>query len=204
MQNVIISLLLALTAIAPALAQETPPALIVTLRDVTGAGVPGIAVVVTDRGGATILARGTTAADGRVVFGPLPTTDVRVQVTGKLPDGIALSLPGQDAPGVAVILGVPAVTLALRSEPDGTVRPDPADLALEPGVVRDGPQVGRIPTARPAATLTPTTPALLADPPARAADTLTPATLVLGLLILALLLLGVAGVLLIQRGGRHP
>ncbi|NNJ13758.1 hypothetical protein EKD04_025885 [Chloroflexales bacterium ZM16-3] len=62
MRYVMFSLLLALAHITPAQAQEPPPALVVTLRDVTGAGVPGIAVVVTDRSGATVLARETTGA----------------------------------------------------------------------------------------------------------------------------------------------
>lgn len=205
MHRFVLMLLLIRSGTTLALAQDTPPALIVTLRDGTGAGVPGIAVVVTDRSGTTILARGTTESDGRIRFGPLPTTEVRVRVDGRLSDGTTLTLPGQDAAGFALTLGPPSVSLELRSEPDGTVRPDPASLTLEPGVAPDlvlTPFTAvTIPTILPATPAESTDPAILADVPDTPAS---PALPWFGLLLLAILLLALVGVLLLQRHGRHP
>ncbi|HWQ10180.1 MAG TPA: hypothetical protein VN436_13760 [Holophaga sp.] len=199
MRSFVISLVLALLTISPALAQDAPPALVVTLRDESGTGIAEIAVVVTDRSGATVLARGTTGADGSVTFATLLVNEVRVQVSGQLPAGISLRLPGRDADGIAVILGVPAVRVDLRSEADGTVRPDPASISLEPGVpLSDVP----FPTARPAATFAPTAPALLTDAPVMVAQAQEPAAPWLGLVLLASLLCGMVGVFLLQLRGR--
>lgn len=143
----------ALTVAAPAYSQEGPPALIVRLRDMAGAGVPGAAIIITDASGATVLARATSDASGAASFGPLPVADVRILVQGRLADGTPLSQPGLDAQGIAVILGGPPTTLELRSEADGTVLPDPAtELTLEPGV--DAPLItldpAHVPSAPPA------------------------------------------------------
>lgn len=186
-----LALLLALPVSARA--EEPPPALVVRLRDVDGRGVPNVAVLVLDTAGTTVLARATTGADGSAGFGPLPLAEVRVRVEGRLPDGIALQLPGEDAAGIQVILGAPPVVLELRSEPDGTVLPDPAlELALEIGVAPDGQGfgdvLGALPTARPAPgpsdapAFTQNTPpvAVPAQPP------VWPAVLLLSLLLLAI------------------
>lgn len=202
MRLVFVSLLLALAALTPAMAQQPPPALVVSLSDVSGAGVTGVAVVVTDRSGATVLARGTTGPDGTVRFGPLPAADVHVRVEGRLPGGVSLHLPGQDASGIALTLGAPGVQLDLRSEADGTVRPDPASISLEPGVPLDDVAISLLPTSPPAATAQPTTPALLTDAPP-VADVPAPLATWLGLILFDSLLLGILGVLLLQRGGRH-
>lgn len=120
------------------LAQEPEPALIVRLRDVQDAGIAGATVQVTDASGSVTLGRAVTDATGTATFGPLPATDVRVLVQGRLADGTLLAQPGADAQGIAVILGVPALRLELRSEADGTVLPDPAlELTLEPGIPLD-------------------------------------------------------------------
>lgn len=148
-----ITVLLPLAAARPASAQDAPPALVVRLRDVTGTGVAGAAVIVTDDSGATVLARATSDAEGAVRFGPLPVTEVRVVVHGRLADGTLLFQPGADAQGIAVVLGAPVVTLELRSEADGTVLPDPeAELTLELGV--EAPRItvepAQVPPAPPA------------------------------------------------------
>ena len=122
----------------PTLAQEPEPALIVRLRDVQEAGVAGATVQLTDASGSVTLGRAVTDATGTAAFGPLPATDVRVLVQGRLADGTPLLQPGADAQGIAVILGAPALRLELRSEADGTVLPDPAlELTLEPGIPLD-------------------------------------------------------------------
>lgn len=147
--------LLPVVAAQPTRAQDAPPALVVRLRDVVGAGVAGVTIIVADQSGATVLDRATTDATGSATFGPLPATDIRVRVEGRLADGTQLVQPGADAAGIAVILGAPPVTLELRSEADGTVLPDPATaLALEPGI--EAPLVtadpAQVPPALPAAT----------------------------------------------------
>ncbi|NJO84761.1 MAG: hypothetical protein HC828_19675 [Blastochloris sp.] len=122
----------------PTLAQEPEPALIVRLRDVQEAGVAGATVQVTDASGSVTLGRAVTDATGSAAFGPLPASDVRVLVQGRLADGTPLAQPGADAQGLAVILGAPALRLELRSETDGTVVPDPTlSLTLEPGIPFD-------------------------------------------------------------------
>jgi hypothetical protein len=122
----------------PTLAQRPEPALTVRLRDVQEAGVAGATVQVTDASGSVTLGRAVTDATGTAAFGPLPATDVRVLVQGRLADGTPLAQPGADAQGIAVSLGAPALRLELRSETDGTVVPDPTlSLTLEPGIPFD-------------------------------------------------------------------
>ncbi len=200
MRSVVIGLLLALLGSISALAQEAPPALIVTLHDTEGVGVSGIMITVTDRSGGTVLARGTTGSDGSLRIAALPIADVRVQIHGQLPDGTSLSLPGQDSAGIAVTLGVPEVTLALRSEADGRVRPDPDHLTLEPGIpLTEVPHL----TVLPMVTPVPTLPALLTTTvptealPAESGTSIWP-----GIILLTLLLLGLLGIFLIQTRGR--
>lgn len=130
-----ITMLLSVAPAQPAQAQEAPPALVVRLRDVTGASVAGAEVIITDDSGATVLARATSDATGIVAIGPLPVAEVRVVVQGHLADGTLLLLSGADEQGISIVLGAAPVTLELRSEADGTVLPDPStELTLEPGV----------------------------------------------------------------------
>lgn len=186
-----LTLLLALPA--PVSAQEPPPALVVRLRDVDGRGVPNVTVLVLDTTDTTVLARATTGTDGSTSFGPLPLAEVRVRVEGRQPDGTALQLPGQDATGIRVILGAPPLVLELRSEPDGTVLPDPAlELALEIGVAPDDEGFADVPntlpTARPASHPS-AAPAISQATPPVAAPTqppVWPAVLLLSLLLLAI------------------
>lgn len=178
--------LLPVVAAQPTRAQDAPPALVVRLRDVAGAGVAGVTIIVADQSGATVLDRATTDTTGTAAFGPLPAADVRVRVEGRLADGTPLVQPGADAQGIAVILGAPFLTLELRSEADGTVLPDPAtELTLEPGVAAPvitlvPAQVPSAPSAAapmeptvaafPTAPLVPTVAAFPQAPPASAAN----------------------------------
>lgn len=161
-------LLLAGLVIEPAHAQDTPPALVVRLRDVAGRGIAGVTVIVTDQSGATVLDQATTDATGTAMFGPLPVADMRVLVQGRLADGTPLVQPGADAQGIAVILGTLSLTLDLRSEADGTVLPDPTtELTLEPGV--EAPLItidpAQIPSAPPASAVLAATVAALPTAP---------------------------------------
>jgi hypothetical protein len=115
-------------------AQELPPDLIVRLRDSADAGISNISVIARDASGHELV-RASTDASGRATFARLPVSEVRVAVQGSLPNGKPLSLPGQDAPGIRLLLDSPPVQLDLRAEADGLVRPDPATMiAPEVGV----------------------------------------------------------------------
>ncbi|HEU4326245.1 MAG TPA: hypothetical protein VFS21_24105 [Roseiflexaceae bacterium] len=95
-------------------------ALTVTLTDATGAPVAA-AVTVRDAAGQAV-----EPCDA-------PAGEVVVRVAGQLPDGTPLRLDGPDAAGVRVWLDGAPLALALRVEPDGTVRPDPQSWASEGG-----------------------------------------------------------------------
>ena len=207
-----------LLALVPgaSLAQDAPPVLDIRLRDVAGVGIPGVTVELRDRSGTTVLARATTDRGGMAAFGTLPINEVRVHLAGRLPDGTPLQLPGQDRGGIALTVAAP-LRLEVRSETDGTVRPDPAtELALEPGVAIDDALTpfdpATIPTAPRASVPTiATTPAgmiavvptpVVIDVPPPAPHTQAP--LWPGYLLLGLVLLGLAAVLLVQWRGRGP
>jgi hypothetical protein len=130
---VIVAVLVALAG-RTAAAQEPAPDLFVTVRDVSGAGVPEIRVLVRDSGGSYVIARGVTDAAGVAEIGDVRLSEIRVAVEGSLPDGTPLRQTGQDAAGVALFLGFGAATLDVRVEPDGLVIPDPATMiTLDPG-----------------------------------------------------------------------
>jgi hypothetical protein len=78
-----------------------------------------------------VLAQGATDAQGQAQFAGLINNQVRVVVAGVLPNGARLVQPGQDAHGIAVLLGPPPAHLELRVTADGMVIPDPASM-LEP------------------------------------------------------------------------
>lgn len=142
-------------------AQELPPDLIVRLRDSADIGISNITVIVRDASGHELV-RASTDATGRATFERLPVSEVRVAVQGSLVNGKPLSLPGQDAPGIRLLLDSPPVRLDLRAEADGLVRPDPATM-IDPEVgvpIESQPQ--RTATRSPALSAAPIpTPALL-------------------------------------------
>jgi hypothetical protein len=199
------------------LAQEPPPALIVRLRDASGAGIPSAIVTVVDGSGAQVLGRATTTGEGIATFPPLPAAEVRVLVSGQLPNGVALTQPGDDADGMRLVLGAPALTLEMRSEDDGVVLPDPAtSITLETGVAPDESLVpldpATLPTApyavplptRPSDTQVPASTVVPIVPTAPAAPTPAPTGVNWpGLLLLGVLLLAVLGVILLQLRWRR-
>jgi hypothetical protein len=102
------------------------PALVVTLRDAEGQGVPGVIVEVRDQDG-HVLARATTDGAGEALFATLPHISLRVAVAGRM-GGVALRQIGQDAEGVLLVGDIPTHVLDLRVAPDGLVVPDPASM----------------------------------------------------------------------------
>jgi hypothetical protein len=146
----------------PAFAQPQPD-LVIRLHDAQQAPLPGLAVEIRAGAGGPPLATETTDVSGTAVFMDLPVDRVAVIVRGSLPDGTHLALPGQDAAGIAVLLGPPPTRLDLRVARDGTLLPDPAMLA-EPAASTPGggptavaPAV--IPSSLPSASPLPTRPA---------------------------------------------
>lgn len=106
----------------------------VTLRDVRGAAVSGVTVIVRDADGQE-LTRQVTDSDGAASFDALAGV-VRVAVDGQPRGGPLLYHLGDDARGVRIDLDRAALplTLNLRAESDGLVLPDPATmLTLEEG-----------------------------------------------------------------------
>jgi hypothetical protein len=125
-------MLIILTLLAPHTthAQQSPPDLIVTLRDAQNQGVAGVTISVRDAADGQEIGRATTDTQGHAVFPVLPVGDIRVVVQGRLTNGSALYLPGLDAQGIRLTLGAPPTWLDLRSEPDGLIRPDPATMIV--------------------------------------------------------------------------
>jgi hypothetical protein len=109
---------------------QAPDALVVTVSDSSGAGVPGVTVVVRDRSGVHELSRGITDSRGGVAVAALPANSVRIAVSGSLSNGAQLYLSGDDAPGILLDLTAPPTLLDLRVEPDGQVRPDPGTMIV--------------------------------------------------------------------------
>jgi hypothetical protein len=146
--SLICSLFIGAGAAAYAQAQE-PPDLIVELRDVNGAGIVGVTVIVRDDSSDRELARARTDAQGIASFAGLTENAVRVAVEGALPGGTRLYLLGNDAEGIALLLSEPPARLNLRSEPDGRVIPDPATMiAPDTGVPKNADaSVAALPTA---------------------------------------------------------
>jgi hypothetical protein len=136
MRPIVIGIVCWLLILWPPLAQaqgQESPDLIVRLRDVDGAGIAGVSVLVLDSGGSHILSRATTDAQGVALVRGILEEEVRIAVEGRLPNGTPLHQIGDDALGVRVFLGAPPTQLDLRSEHDGTVILDPQTmLGLEP------------------------------------------------------------------------
>lgn len=119
----------------PTRAQESSPALVVTLRDVTERGIAGVTVEIRDTSGTHALLRATTDAQGRARFATLPDLAFRILPLGRAPGGALLTLPGPDAKRGIPALGGTAGTvhIDLLVEDSGTVRIDPFRmLPLEP------------------------------------------------------------------------
>jgi hypothetical protein len=117
-------------------AQNAPPDLVVTLRDVQNQGVVGATISVRDAADGQEIARSTTDGQGQATFVALRVADLRVAVHGQLSSGARLYLPGQDASGIRLTLGVPPIRLDLRVEPNGLIRPDPETMIV-PEIVGD-------------------------------------------------------------------
>jgi hypothetical protein len=126
--------MLLLLSLPRPLAAQTHTTLRVTIHDVGGQGLAGIAVIVRSESGQE-LARQTTDSDGVALLIGLPAV-VRVAVAGQARSGPQLVQLGDDAAGVRLDLSQATrePQLALRVERDGLVLPDPATmLALEEG-----------------------------------------------------------------------
>lgn len=109
---------------------QLSPALVVTLRDAAGRGVPGVTVLVRDSSGQRLLADGQTDSDGSVTVEDVPAAEVRVAVRGDV-HGVPLSQPVDDALGLLVFLDTSRAVVELRVEDGGLVVPDPSMFALE-------------------------------------------------------------------------
>jgi hypothetical protein len=106
-------------------AQTMPIVLTVQLRStIANTPVPGIAVRVVDAASDQVLAQGTTDARGQVRFPQMPPTEVRVRLTGTLPDGTALRPTPQDTEGIWVKLPGHDWLMELRADTDGLVFPE--------------------------------------------------------------------------------
>src|SRR5215210_2265316 len=112
-------------------AQDSTPTtadLVVTVRDVQGAPIPGLTVQIHAGADTPMLSETRTDAQGHAVFANISVSQVRVRVIGTLASGAHLYQIGADAPGVAVFLGPPPTTLDLRVDSDGMVLPDPVTM----------------------------------------------------------------------------
>jgi hypothetical protein len=190
-----------------ALAQTQPPDLTVTLHDVAGAPLPGVSVTVRDAGATQTLAQAATDASGAATFATLMESQVRVVVAGTLSNGTTLYQPGNDADGISFLLNPLPATLALRSEADGMIVPDPAAMAREIGVPV-ATEVAIIPTAPIAPTVAVAqivaSPSVAADTPVTASTADIPASgsseqIWLGVALLIFLIGAGIGILVVQR-----
>ena len=105
-------------------AQPRPVVLTVHLLTVAREPVPQVEVRVIDAASDQRLAAGTTDGKGQVRFGGMPPTDVRVRLTGTLPDGTPLRHTRQDQRGIWVNLPAHDWLMDLRADVDGLVFPD--------------------------------------------------------------------------------
>jgi hypothetical protein len=139
------ALLITLLVSHTAMAQAMPPDLVVTLRDAQDKPLAGISVQVRANTNGPLLAQAVTGSSGTAEIAGLTVDRVVVVVSGSLPGGTRLVQPGQDARGIAVLLGPPPTRLDLRVDADGQVLPDPATM-IDP--IPNGPTVA---TAAPVA-----------------------------------------------------
>ncbi len=187
-------------------AQTQLPDLMVTLHDVAGAPLVGATVIVRDASGSQTLAQVTTDANGAASFAHLMESQVRIAIVGTLPNGTKLYQPGNDATGISFLLNPLPATLALRSEADGMIVPDPAAMAREIGVpvATAGAAIPTAPIAPPVSVAQ----AVAAPPAAAPAIVVSTATapsstgnqqIWLGVAALILLISAGIGILVVQR-----
>ncbi|NJK32209.1 MAG: hypothetical protein HC927_07270, partial [Deltaproteobacteria bacterium] len=127
-------MLLMLFVLLPATTLAQTHSLRVTVRDVSGQGIPDITIAIRTEDGQE-LAQARTDAQGTAAFEGLGDV-VRVQVRGQPRGGPTLYQLGDDAQGVRFDLSQANVTatLDLRVDHDGLVLPDPATMiSLEQG-----------------------------------------------------------------------
>lgn len=105
-------------------AQVLPIVLTVQLHTVTDAAVPGVMVRVVDAASDQALDEGTTNGRGQVRFAEMPPADIRVFITGALPDSTILRHTRQDQRGIWVNLPTHDWVMALRVDADGLIFPD--------------------------------------------------------------------------------
>jgi hypothetical protein len=204
-----ISLIVAWLAVhgGVARAQTQPPDLTLMLHDVANTPLAGVMVTVRDASGTRDLARAATDAQGVVTVASLTEREVRVAITGTLPNGTKLYQPGNDAAGISLLLDRAPATLELRSTADGMIVPDPATMAaVEPGIPI-ATNVAVIPTAPIASPISaaqataPTRAAVpqSAAPPSTEASGLASAQVSFGVVLLALLIGVGIGIVVLQR-----
>lgn len=170
---------LALTAL-PAGAQA--PGVQVRVRDLRGAGVPGVTITLDDATGRTSLARQATDAQGVATFAALPTTTVCLRLSGALADTTPIrlsesSFADRDALLVRTDVGSPLVALVVDAHGRAVLDPATFDREGESGAA---PQ----PTPRP--TATPTAGHPTDDRPAWSPTVPLGIAIVAGLLLLAM------------------
>ena len=83
-----------------------------------------VSVRVIDAASDQRLAEGRTDGKGQVRFAEMPPTEVRVRLTGLLPNGTALRHTRQDQRGIWVTLPAHDWLMDLRADADGLVFPD--------------------------------------------------------------------------------
>ena len=107
------ALMLALLLPGVLRAQSGSPDLIVTVRDVAGSPLPGLRVQLHAEVGGPALADTITDALGQATFSGVTVAQVRVVVSGPLPDGTPLIHPDRDAAGIVLFPGLAIVATAL-------------------------------------------------------------------------------------------
>ncbi len=203
--------------------QALPVVLTVQLHTVTDAVVPGITVQVIDAASDQALAEGTTNGVGQARFVEMPPTEVRVRLTGNLPDGTVLRHTRQDQHGIWVNLPAHDWVMALRVDTDGLIFPDlglgnagapdaGAATAIAAGILptiyptaRVAPSASRTVTPRSEVVALPTSVPQTSPPTpvgTRHATTTTPASDFSGITLLVVLLAMIGGVLWMSARGK--
>jgi hypothetical protein len=164
-------------------------------------------ITVRDTAGERDFARTTTDAQGLATVAVLPINEVRVVVEGFLRDGTRLFQRGDDAAGIYVLLEAGSTRLDLRVDPDGAVIPDPATMVAQEGFAADVAALPTAPLSAQAAASPTSTPPAVRQPSALAQQSVSasnqqPANTGMSIgsiALVALLVFGIAGVLLLRR-----
>lgn len=182
---------------------QSPPALVVALRDQAGHAVVGVTVLVRDQSGQRLLGEARTGLDGRATVEHVPVAEVRVAVRGEV-EGVSLVQRGDDATGLLVFLDAPTVTVELRVDKEGIVVPDPSMFVLEQALASST-AVPTAPLAATPATSTAMPPVIAGVVPGASGGVSTPAPAprggsgFLGLLLILGLLAAIVRVLAYER-----